>query len=85
MRPCKKILINTHYKISFLLGRFSYSNPGLQEIAFYKDGVPFNQNSRTKNISIERNSPDLIYFYENFLQCFGEKAYDISLERYGNM
>ena len=64
------------------LNRFSYKNPRLDEISLFKDGVPLFQNERTNSLDIGRNSADTAYLYESFLQCFGDSAYDISIERF---
>jgi hypothetical protein len=64
------------------VNQYSYSDVGLSEIAIYKNGIPLYQNEWTKSLKIERNSPDLLYFYEAYLKCFGQTAFDISVERF---
>lgn len=56
----------------------------LSAIEFFRDGIPFYQNDRTKNLSLKLNHPDLAFFYESFLECFGSSVHDISQERYLN-
>ena len=65
----------------YFYGTFSIA---FAEIQIYKSGRPIYQNERTKGLVIERNSPDLMYFYQAFLNCFGEPSYDISPERFHN-
>lgn len=69
---------------NFNVNRFCYEDPGLERVALYKDGSSVFQNEATKNLNIERNSVDLLYLYECFLQTFGETALDISAERFQN-
>ena len=62
--------------------KLSLSIKPFTDIQIYKSGRPIYQNERTKGLVIERNSADLMYLYESFLKCFGETAYDISIDRF---
>ncbi len=54
----------------------------MSSVSLYQNGQPLNVNQRLGDLSVSRASPDIFYLYELFLKCFGEKVYDISVERF---
>ena len=65
---------------NFALNRFSYQCPDLQAVRVYKSGVPLSCNSLTSDMTITKHSYHTSFWYQRFLEFFGEASYDITKE-----